>query len=146
VRARRCAGIITIVRIADEDCEAAMPIKGFNQKHKEVLDGMLLDIPGVKAGKMFGLPGYYVGGKLFACVWQDGVAIKLPEDMRERLLKRKSVEPFVPMEGRPMREWVLVTIKDSRGYLKYEDVFLSAVEYVLSLPKKSPGKRTRERG
>ncbi len=30
----------------------------FNQKHKEVLDSMLLEIPGVKAGKAFGYPGY----------------------------------------------------------------------------------------
>jgi TfoX/Sxy family transcriptional regulator of competence genes len=112
-----------------------MPIADFNEKHKEVLDEVLLDIPGVKAGKMFGLPGYYVGGKLFACVWENGVSVKLPQDVREKLLKQKGVEPFVPMEGRPMREWALITRKNSKDYLKYEDVFLSAVEYVLSLPK-----------
>jgi len=122
-----------------------MPMASFNEKHKEVLDGMLLDIPGVKAGKMFGMPGYYVGGKLFACVWEDGVSLKLPERVRMDLLKQRGVEPFVPMEGRPMKEWVLIRKKNSKDYLKYEDAFISAVEYVLSLPKKSPKKSPRKR-
>lgn len=120
-----------------------MPIADFNPKHREVLDGMLLDIPGVKAGKMFGLPGYYIDGKLFACVWEDGVSLKVPEKVREELLKKRGVVPFVPMEGRPMKEWVLINRKDSRDYLKLEDAFISSVEYVLSLPKKSPRKKTR---
>ena len=118
-----------------------MPIAGFNAKHKEVLDGMLLDIPGVKAGKMFGLPGYYVDGKLFACVWEGGGSLKLPEKPREEILKRRGVEPFVPMEGRPMREWVLIKRKNSREYLKFEDYFISSVEYVLSLPRKKARKK-----
>jgi len=119
-----------------------MAFATFNDKHKEVLDGMLLDIPGVKAGKMFGLPGYYVDGKLLACVWEDGVSIKLPQAVREELLRQKGIEPFVPMEGRPMKEWVLINKKSSKDYLKYEDIFISAVEYVLLLPKKSPRKRS----
>ena len=120
-----------------------MPIADFNPKHKEVLDGMLLDIPGVKAGKMFGLPGYYIDGKLFACVWEDGVSLKVPTKVREELLKKRGVGPFVPMEGSPMKEWVLIRRKDSRDFLKLEDAFISSVEYVLSLPKKSPRKKTR---
>jgi len=120
-----------------------MPISEFNEKHKEVLDGMLLDIPGVKAGKMFGLPGYYIDGKLFACVWEDGVSLKVPAGLREELLEKRGVEPFVPMEGRPMKEWVLINRKNSRDYLKLEDTFISSLEYVLSLPKKSRGRKTK---
>jgi TfoX/Sxy family transcriptional regulator of competence genes len=128
----------------DECEEVTMPFAAFNEKHKEVLDEMLLDIPGVKAGKMFGLPGYYADGKLFACVWEDGVSIKLPEEVRVSMLKRRGVEPFVPMEGRPMKEWVLVNRVNSKDYLKLEDVFISSVEYVLSLPKKSPRKKAKK--
>ncbi|RJP28324.1 MAG: TfoX family protein [Actinobacteria bacterium] len=120
-----------------------MPLAAFNEKHKETLDEMLLPIPGVKAGKMFGLPGYYVDGKLFACVWEDGVSLKVPPEVREELLAKRGVEPFVPMEGRPMKEWVLINRKNSRDYLKLEDAFVSAVEYVLSLPKKSPRKKIK---
>jgi len=40
----------------------------FNQKHKEVLDEILLQIPGVDAGRMFGYLAYYVNKKMFACI------------------------------------------------------------------------------
>ena len=120
-----------------------MPIAGFNEEHKKVLDEMLLEIPGVKPGKMFGLPGYYINGKLFACVWEDGVSLKVPQEVRERLLEQTGVEPFVPMENRPMKEWVLITRKDSKDYLEFEDAFISALEYVLTLSKKTPKKKKR---
>jgi TfoX/Sxy family transcriptional regulator of competence genes len=123
-----------------------MPFASFNQKHKEVLDEMLLAIPAVKAGKMFGLPGYYINGKLFACVWEDGVSVKVPEEVREGLLKQRGVEPFVPMEGRAMKEWVLIKRKNSRDYFKYEDTFIAALEYVLAESNRKPKKRASKAG
>jgi hypothetical protein len=50
----------------------------FDDAQKLVLDEMLLNLPGAKAGKMFGLPGYWTGGKLFACLFGPGVGLKLP--------------------------------------------------------------------
>ena len=49
----------------------------YNQKIKESLDLFLLGLPGIVPGKMFGYPAYYVGKKLFACVYEDGVGIKV---------------------------------------------------------------------
>ncbi len=112
----------------------------FNQGHKSVLDDMLLSVPGVQAGKMFGYPGYYVNGKLFACVYEEGVSVKLPEEVRQRLLAEPGVEYFVPMENRPMKEWLLIKKKSSEDYRAYEDVFLSSVEYVLTLSRKGKKK------
>lgn len=112
---------------------------GFNEGHKAVLDEMLLNVPGVKAGKMFGYPGYYVNGKLFACVYEEGISLKLPEDVRNRMLSQPGVEHFVPMENRPMKEWLLIKKKRSADYRELEDVFLASVQYVLALsqaPKK----------
>jgi TfoX/Sxy family transcriptional regulator of competence genes len=113
----------------------------YSEKHREVLDSMLLEIPGVKAGKAFGYPGYYVGGKLFACVYEDGVSLKVPEEVRERLLKEKGVDYFVPMGRVKMKEWVLITKKRSSDYLKYEDDFIEAIQYVLALSTKPPAKK-----
>ena len=50
----------------------------FNPKHKEVLDSVLLQMPGVVAGTMFGYPAYYINKKLFACLYEEGVGIKVP--------------------------------------------------------------------
>ncbi len=116
----------------------------FNEAHKKVLDEMLLQVSGVKAGKMFGYPGYYINGKLFACVYEEGVSLKLPEDLRERMLSQPGVERFVPMENRPMKEWLLIKKSKSADYRKLEDVFLASVQYVLELSQK-PRKKS-ERG
>jgi len=57
----------------------------FNLKHKEVLDTFLLDMPFVKPGKMYGHPAYYVGGKLFASLYMEGVCVKVPESLKKEL-------------------------------------------------------------
>ena len=104
----------------------------FNPKHKEILDTFLLNIPIVKPGKMYGHPAYYVGGKLFASLYMEGVCIKIPEKLKTKLLKQKDIEPFTPM-GRNMKEWVLITHKKSEEYLKDQNIFESSIEYVASL-------------
>ena len=109
--------------------EAAVAVV-FNRKHREVLDGMLLEVPGVKAGKAFGYPGYYAGGKLFACVYGEGVALKVPLETREKLLAMKGVDYFEPMGRARMKEWVLITRKRSSEYEKLEEAFLDAISYV----------------
>jgi hypothetical protein len=39
----------------------------------------LLDNEVIKAGKMFGHPAYYVGGKFFAALFINGVCVKIPK-------------------------------------------------------------------
>ena len=104
----------------------------FNIKHKEVLDTFLLKIPFVKEGKMYGHPAYYVGGKLFASLYMEGVCVKIPESLKNELLKRKEIVPFEPM-GRKMREWILIVRENSEDYRKDQDIFEKSVEYVSSL-------------
>jgi hypothetical protein len=42
---------------------------------------------GVRLGKMFGLPAVYAGRRLFACLIEDGVIVRLPDDVAKRELK-----------------------------------------------------------
>lgn len=105
----------------------------FRPEVKETLDSFLLDVPGVRAGKMFGLPGYFVGGKLFACLYQDGVGIKVPATTAVELLERDEVTPFQPFEKSTMREWVQVTHPQPDNYFEDESIFLQSIEFVLSL-------------
>jgi len=104
----------------------------FDIKHKKVLDTFLLDNPMVKPGKMYGHPAYYVGGKLFASLFMEGVCVKIPESLKNELLKKEGIEPFEPM-GRKMREWILINRKKSEDYLKDKDIFESSIEFVASL-------------
>jgi len=104
----------------------------FNLKHKEVLDTFLLDIPIVKPGKMYGHPAYYVGGKLFASLYMEGVCVKVPEEYKNELLKREGIIPFEPM-GRKMREWILINRKRSEDYLKDRGIFEESIKFVASI-------------
>ncbi len=104
----------------------------FNIKHKEVLDTFLLNIPFVKEGKMYGHPAYYVGGKLFASLYMEGVCVKIPESLVAELLKREEIVHFQPMD-RKMREWVQINRDKSEGYLKDRDIFEASIEFVASL-------------
>jgi hypothetical protein len=81
---------------------------------------------------MFGHPAYYIGGKLFASLYMDGVCVKLPESRVQELLRKKRIVPFEPM-GRKMREWILIIHENSNDYLKDKRIFQESIEYIASL-------------
>jgi hypothetical protein len=118
----------------------------FNAEHKRVLDAMLLKIADVRPGKMFGYPGYYVDRKLFACVMGDAVAIKLPEATVAALIASDGaeIEPFRPMGGRTMKEWVQIRRTDSERYRGDEEILRNSIAFVAaSRPSKPKTSRTR---
>lgn len=110
----------------------------YNEDHKAVLDDLLLDYPGVHAGKMFGYPAYYAGEKLSICLYQDGVGLKVPKETAKRLLESNpNIIPFQPMGRRRMREWIQVNLENSEDYRDYLALFYESIQYVLSLQGKS---------
>ena len=88
----------------------------FNSEHKAVLDTLLLHLPNVAPGKMFGYPAYYVNRKLFACMYGNGVGVKVPEELAENLLTEEHIIPFQPMGKPRMREWVQIDRPYSADY------------------------------
>lgn len=108
----------------------------FNPDHKAVLDALLQQLPGVTSGKMFGYPAYYVHGKLFACVYGDGVGVKVPEETANSLLANLHIVPFQPMGKPKMREWVQINRASSADYKLDEDTFLCAFRFVDPVNKK----------
>ena len=104
----------------------------YNEQHKAVLDELLLGYPGVRPGKMFGYPAYFVGKKLSICVYEEGVGLKLPAQSVAHLLENDPhVIPFVPMGRRRMREWVQINLERSEEYRQYMPVFEEAVHYLM---------------
>jgi hypothetical protein len=99
--------------------------------HKQVLDGMLLKLPGVEAGEMTGLFAYFVGKKMFACVWNGGVGVRLPAAEAANLqFSRDNVAPFTP-KGRPStREWIQINHTDPADYEKDLGIFQSSIAFV----------------
>ena len=105
----------------------------FNIHHKEVLDSFLLEIPVVQPGKMFGYPAYYVGGKLFACVYEDAVGLKVPEEVAKKALSRGDIVPFQPLGRRVMKEWIQINHTNSQKYTEDTKLFDTSIEYVSTL-------------
>ena len=109
----------------------------FNLSHKLVLDAMLLDLPGVRPGKMFGYPAYYAGEKLSICLVEEGVGLKLPAERVNALLAEDpQTSPFQPL-GRPkMREWLQINPVESGDLEAYLPVLKESLQFVLNLQNK----------
>jgi len=108
----------------------------FNLDNKRVLDSFLLDKTGVVAGKMFGYPAYYVNKKLFACVYENGVGIKIPETNANELIGKKGIVNFQPLGRAKMREWIQINRERSEDYLKDQEIFDVSIRFVSSLASK----------
>jgi hypothetical protein len=88
--------------------------------------------PGVSRSKMFGMPVVKVNGKAFIGLSQDKMVFKLAEAERIKALKLSGAHLFEPMEGRAMKEWVEVPVRQaSEGTL--HQLAEAALIYVRSL-------------
>ena len=59
---------------------------------------------GVRPGRMFGRPGAYAGRRLFAALVEDGIIVRLPEEVARREIAAGAA-PF-SRRGRVMGSWV----------------------------------------
>ncbi|MGC9517051.1 MAG: hypothetical protein ACP5C3_05045 [Methanomicrobiales archaeon] len=105
----------------------------YNLEHKKVLDSFLLKKPGVVSGKMFGYPAYYVKKKLFACVYENGVGLKVPESNVNELIGKNGIIHFQPMGRTKMREWIQINREESEDYLKVKELFDMSIQFVSNL-------------
>lgn len=99
-------------------------------RHKKVLDSLLLGMSGVAAGRMFGYAAYYANRKLFACIYREGVGVKVPEEVADKLLSETHIVPFQPYGKPKMREWIQINRAKSSDYRKDMDIFRTAVAFV----------------
>jgi len=71
---------------------------------------------GATRSQMFGMPVLKAGDKVFAGTFGDAMTFKLEPDDLERARALTGVEPFEPMKGRPMKEWVLVPLAHAKRW------------------------------
>ena len=107
----------------------------YNIEIKEIIDGLLLDHLDVSQGKMFGYPAYYTNKKLFACVYEDALGIKVPFEFAKKLLEHENIVPFVPMGRRPMKEWIELHHLKPTDYVNDLDILKKSIEYVKTISK-----------
>jgi TfoX/Sxy family transcriptional regulator of competence genes len=79
------------------------------QELVDYLDSVIPDGPApVDFKPMFGGPCYWTGGNMFAAIHQESMIVRLGEEDRQALLREPGAALFEPMEGRPMREYVVI--------------------------------------
>jgi hypothetical protein len=108
----------------------------YKEENKLILDSFLLETQGVVPGKMFGYPAYYTNKKLFACIYEDGVAVKIPENKVNELIGKKGISHFQPMGRSKMREWILINREKPGEYLKDKEIFNDSIKFVLTMSSK----------
>ena len=129
---------------------AAISLAAPRQKYRDdvlaAVSTLLAESPGATPRAMFGHPGFAVGGKMFACLYDDGVAVKLPEATAHAALARPDIKVFRPY-GKSMREWVLIAHDDLADYASDVDLFEASIEYVATAASRSvpPGSGRRRR-
>lgn len=99
---------------------------------KDVVDNLLLVMPGVSSGKMFGCPGYRVNGKVFTFVGGSGVAVKLPAARVAALIGTADVfQPFHPGDGTVVwKEWLSIQRPNPADYAQDIALFEESLLYV----------------
>lgn len=112
------------------------------------LDELLVDKPGLRAGKMFGCPGYFLGAKAVACVFGGEICLTLPRERVEALVREPGCRPFVA-RGRAMTGWTLVQPERLRALAESTGILDEAIAYARAKAlapadgKKPPGTNAR---
>jgi TfoX/Sxy family transcriptional regulator of competence genes len=95
---------------------------------------------------MFGMPAAFVNGNMFAGLYEESVALRLPEPKRQELLALAGAGPFEPMPGRAMREYAVVPPSMHADTTALAAWLAAAFEFGLTIPAKTakparPGNR-----
>lgn len=118
---------------------------GYRADVLEVLARLLAERPEVTQGKMFGFPAFYTAGKLFACVYGEGVGLKLPEEVIRTLDDKSHITPFRPYGKPRMKEWILLRHDQAETYAKDTSLFLASIAFVGETARQSKKSKTSKR-
>ena len=101
------------------------------------MEGLLDTLP-AKKRLMFGTAAWFADSnkQMFAGIWGDRVNVRVGKDTVRELVDTGRVDPFEPMPGRPMKEYVLLTaasVSDDAGLQSWVE---RGLEFAESLPAK----------
>jgi TfoX/Sxy family transcriptional regulator of competence genes len=103
---------------------------------KELFRAVMPEDGRVTLRPMFGQLAGFVNGNMFSGIFGEDIFVRLRESERLALLKEKGATLFAPMDGRPMKEYVVlpaVWLKDA-GHVR--EWVVKAMEGAAELPGK----------
>jgi hypothetical protein len=84
---------------------------------------------GLRRGRMFGLPAGYAGRKMFVCLIEDGLIVKLPEQLAREEVRSGNAAPFA-RRGRPSKAWIKYVPATAREAHRLAPLLELAARYV----------------
>ncbi len=90
-----------------------------------------VEVPGDAGPRRFGSEALKVNGSIFAMLTGGHLVVKLPSDRVDALIGAGTGAPFASGRGRPMKEWLTVTLEDDETWLT---LAAEALNFVRSRP------------
>jgi hypothetical protein len=101
-----------------------------SDERKAKIDAILLALPGVTAKKIGGVHAYIAGDRMFACLGDKGVGLRLPvARCTELQFSRGNVSSFAPGGVAGTREWIQVQRDNPDDYDKDLELFRESLEF-----------------
>ncbi len=98
---------------------------------KEQIDALLLKLPGVSARRLGGVDAYFVSDKMFACVGDKGLGLRLPANVATELqFSCQYIGPYSPGGVASTREWVQIVRDNPADFAKDMDLVQQSIEFV----------------
>jgi predicted DNA-binding protein (MmcQ/YjbR family) len=98
---------------------------------KEHIDELLLKLPGVSARRIGSLDAYVVADKMFACVGDKGMGLRLPANVATELqFSCQYIKSYAPGGMASTREWVQVEFDKPEDLAKDMDLVQQSLKFV----------------
>jgi TfoX/Sxy family transcriptional regulator of competence genes len=107
-----------------------------DEESKAFFESLVPDDPRVQSRPMFGNRAAFVNGNMFLALFGSQVAVRLADDDRATLLKQPGTEPFEPMPGRPMKEYVALPQAWRKRRMDAEEWAERSFRWAAQLPPK----------
>lgn len=102
-----------------------------SDSRKEQIDALLLNLPGVSASRIGGLDAYIVSDKMFGCVGDKGLGLRLPAPVATELqFSCQYIKSYAPGGMASTREWVQIEFEDPADLAKDMDLVQQSLEFV----------------
>jgi hypothetical protein len=100
---------------------------------KAAIDALLLALSGVSGRRLGGLDTYVVSDRMFACLTEKGLALRLPVATATELqFSRADVHPFQPGGVASTREWIQIERGNPADYAKDLPLVEASLKFVRS--------------
>jgi TfoX/Sxy family transcriptional regulator of competence genes len=116
--------------------------------YDEGLADRIRDVVASKAGvgekRMFGGIAFLLGGKMFCGIVKEELMVRVGPDRHREALRQPHVRPM-DFTGRPMEGYVFIAPSGYESDAALEKWVHWALEFVATLPAKSPPKKRRRK-